>query len=65
MAALLSNGSHLDELVGELEAGEDLGEDLGAHHHLGQVHAVLGDLAEGAANLKRGGEDQSLILHRR
>jgi hypothetical protein len=41
----------LDKLVWELEAGQDLGEDLRAHHNLGQVHAVLGDLAEGAAHL--------------
>lgn len=53
-------GVLLDKFVGELEAGEDLGENLRPHHHLGQVHAVLGNLAQGAAHLegegrKRGG----------
>jgi len=37
--------------VGVLEAGEDGREDLGLDHHLGQVHAVLGDLAEARAHL--------------
>lgn len=43
--------THLDKLVGVLEAGEDLGEDLCSYHHLCQIHAVLGDLAERAADL--------------
>jgi hypothetical protein len=34
-----------------LEAGEDLRENLGLHHHLGQVDRVLGDLRERAAHL--------------
>ena len=39
------------KLIWELEAGEDLGEDLGLHHHLRHVHAVLGNLGQGTADL--------------
>lgn len=38
-------------LVRELEAGEDLGEDLGLHHYFGHVHAVLGNLGQCTAHL--------------
>lgn len=34
-----------------LEAGEELGEHLGLHNHLGQINAVLCDLSQRAANL--------------
>lgn len=40
-----------DQIVRELEAGEDLGEDLRLDDDLGQVHRVLGDLGQGAAHL--------------
>lgn len=37
------------------EALEDVGEDLGLHHHLGKIHGVLRDLAQAAAYLSFGG----------
>ncbi len=39
------------KLIRELEAGEDLGEDLSLHHHLRHVHTVLGNLSQGTAHL--------------
>lgn len=36
------------------EALEDVGEDLGLHHHLSQVHGVLRDLPQAAAYLAFG-----------
>ncbi len=39
------------KLIRELETGEDLREDLSLHHHLCHVHAVLGNLCQGAAHL--------------
>ena len=39
------------KLIRELEASEDLGEDLRFHNHFSHVHAVLGDLGQGAAHL--------------
>ena len=46
-----SGGMLAHKLVRELEAGEDLGEDLSLHNHLRHVHTVLGDLGQGAAHL--------------
>ena len=40
-----------DEVVGEAEAGEDLGEDLSLDDDLGEVERVLRDLRERGANL--------------
>ena len=39
------------KLIREVEAGEDLREDLSLHHHLCHVHAVLGNLGQGTAHL--------------
>lgn len=39
------------KLIGELEASEDLREDLGLDHHLSHVNAVLGNLGQGTAHL--------------
>ena len=40
-------------LVDVLQAEQDAREDLGLHDHFGQVHAVLGDLRQAAADLGR------------
>lgn len=37
--------------VGVSEALENIGEYLGLHHDLGEVHRVLGDLSQAAAHL--------------
>jgi hypothetical protein len=53
----------LHKLVRVLEAREALGKHLYLHDHLGQVHRVLGNLAQGAAHLWVEGCRQYMHTH--